>query len=282
MSEFARYYLPGAEVETPIRFDATILDFDETITSPFAEVDGKNVRVHDISRVLAAHTLGDKWKNDFLRTLTPEMSALSYAKAATPTLEGSLAWLLARAEILPRHVKYNSAHPQLQDFIKLRMTLHERVLKDNVKLSPGFKEFAEWADGELPYGLGMATMEINPFVKIIIDKFDLESILPKHRRATLDTKVGIIPMKPKPDRMIYDTAFERLHTPVDTPEQRARVMGVDDSWGGVESSSDAGLHTIGFASNHTREGFTGEPVHHVVEDFYELLDYTKEVNKKAA
>lgn len=279
-----KYYRLGNEVVPPVRIDAALLDFDETITSPFAEINGEAVRVHDISRILAAHTLGVKWRNDFLQSLTPELSAQSYTEAAEPTLEGSGAWLFTKAGIFGSHIDYDPANEQLQEFISLRTKLHETVLKDRVELSPGFKEFASYARDRrnLPFGLGMASMALAPHVKIIIDKFDLEEFLPKPKRVTLDTKVGILPMLPKPHRMVYDTAFGRLDVQEDTPDQRQRVIAVDDARGGVVSANAAGMYAIGFASNFGPEGFVGTPARHVVRDFHELLAFTKQVNEQEA
>lgn len=265
----------GEPMITPERIDALVLDFDDTITSPFVRLDRSRARLHDISRVLTAQTLGVKWDNERLMNVDADLSDKSYRLAHEPTLDGSIAWLFRYAGIFDSYKDYDREDPRLVEFKKMRSELHLKVLKDHARLNPGAIALLRHARDELPYGTAIASMATMNEIDVVFDKFDLDKYIPESRIITRD-----IAKRPKPDREVNDLAFHSFNIGRQENDwvQRQHVVGVDDSIGGLKSVAGADLYPIGLSSNLPEKDFADSPAVVVFSSLYRVRNFIKTVN----
>lgn len=269
----------GELLVTPERVEALVLDFDDTITSPFVRLDRSRVRLHDISRVITAQTLGVEWNNEKLMNVDAELSDKSYRHAAEPTLDGSIAWLFKHAGIFDSYKDYDREDPKLVEFKRMRSEKHLKVLKDHARLNPGAIALLRYARDELPYGTAIASMATMNEIDVVFDKFGLDKYIPESRIITRD-----IAKRPKPDREVNDLAFHSFNIgrQEDDWVQRQYVVGVDDSIGGLKSVDAADLYPVGLSSNLPPEDFVDSPALIVFPTLYGVRGFIKTVNARAA
>jgi beta-phosphoglucomutase-like phosphatase (HAD superfamily) len=248
-------------------FHGLILDFDDTITSPLiTKGKQKGQRIHDISRILAAREIGIEMGNETLIGLTPEQSEESYLKAAEPTLEGSIAYLLHKAGVFRSHKDYDASNEWLVKIVDKRTELHTKLLQTHVELNPGARELMQFGYERLPHGLAIASMAQSGDIAIVLERFGLDVYMPEDRIVARE-----LVSKPKPNREVFDTAYHRLQIPSSgnakqDARERLRTVAVDDSRGGVIAASKSGEFAIGLTSNMSPDGFKGAPAKIIVPD----------------
>lgn len=281
MTQRSPGYVPDSVTAFPESgFVGLILDFDDTITSPMITT-GKlrGQKIHDISRVLAAREVGIELGNEILMSLTPAQSEESYVKAAEPTLESSIAYLFHRAGIFSSHIDYDPADERLIRLTEKRSHLHTELLKRFVELNSGAESLLMTAQERLKCGIAVASMAKLSDIQIVFERFGLDAYIPDDRIVS-----GDLVRKPKPHREAFDTAYHRLgvqatgNAKLDSLE-RKRVIGVDDSRGGVASAASAGIFAVGIASNMPAEAFRGSSAALVVPS---LVAVKKTIEKHAA
>ncbi len=251
-------------------FLGAVLDFDDTITSPIIPKGPmRGQRLHDVSRVLAAHEIGIELNNGYLMNLTTEQSQESYEKAAEPTLEGSIAYLFKKAGIFSSKSNYDRYDEHLLRFMDRRSALHLRMLKDHAGLNEGAEPLLEYLSKETKYGIAVASMAVLPEIEVVFDKYGLEAYIPPER---IFTRTHV--KKHKPDREVNDRGLRSFGADISW-EDRTRFLGVDDSRGGVESIHRAGMFPIGLATNLTPDRFNGTYSKIVVPSLRDVLRIAK-------
>ncbi len=256
------------EVMLPIGgFQGVVLDFDDTITNPFIQQGRmKGARIHDVSRILTAREMGIMTGNDYLSGLTEAQSKESYENAAEPTLEGSIAYLFYKAGIFESHEDYDRYDERLHDFAVARSRLHKRLLKDHVSLNRNVEKFMQTVRDTTEYGLAIASMATLEEIDVVFDRFGLYQYVSNERIISRE-----MVSKPKPHREVNDLAFHTLRTPGFDYLQRQRIMGIDDSRGGLKSIHDARLFPVAIATNLPAYKFKDSAAQLVISGFQEAL-----------
>ncbi len=222
--------------------------------------------------------MGIELGNETLINLTPAQSEESYLKAAEPTLESSIAYLLHKAGIFSSHTDYDPADERLRTFVEKRSLLHTKLLGRFVELNPGAEALMSTAQERLPHGISIASMANLQDIQIVFERYGLDRFIGDDRIVSAD-----IIRKPKPHREAFDTAYHRLGVPsMGTAKldsiQRKRVIGVDDSRGGVASAAGAGIFAVGITTNMSPEAFNGSSATLVVSS---LVDVMRMIKKQA-
>ncbi len=262
---------------TPERVDGMTIDFDDTITSPSVRLNGKRVGLHDISRVATAQTLGIKWNVPKLISVDYDISQQSYKQAVEPTLEGSIVWLFKHAGIFDSLYDYDREDPRIKEFKEMREKQHTQVLKNQARLNPGAKELLKYVKENTNFGVAIASMANMNDIDIVFDRFDLgEYVSPDRIISREKTR------RPKPDREVNDLAFHALKTGRNDSIQRQRIIGVDDSVGGIKSVAAADLYPIGLASNLTAAELQKSPANIIYPTLFGVRRFVVEVNAQAA
>ncbi len=275
MKQQEKYYV-GRELVVPQGgFTAVLMDFDDTITSPILQRGGlKGKKIYEVSRVAAAKTIGALYGNKYLTDLTDEQSEEAYLNAHEPTLEGSIAYLLHKAGIFSSSRDYDRAHPILQEFSDERNKLHKSLLP-HISLQPRVVEFIKYASDTMPYGVAVASMAPFSDIKIVFDANGLFDLIPQERVVSIN-KVG----RPKPDREVNDTAISTLGIADGRYDIRQKILGIDDSIGGIQSIHKAGATAVAITTNRTAEGFVGTPARFAFNKYAELLKVLRTAEAK--
>lgn len=269
----------GKRSRHPQAVDGLVIDFDETFTNPFVNIDGKALHAYDMSRIAAANFLGAILQNEFLMNVGPDISAQSFRESKSANTETSLAWLLCKAEIFEHPHKYDREDTRLRKFIELYDETHDSIIRKHVQPNAGAVELIRFVDGETPYGVAIASQAYKKHIDHVLERTGVADAIPEHRRISAE-----VATVPKPDPMAFDLAFLSLQTKdgvaiEDTPEQRRRVIGLDDSIAGVESAHTSGLTAIGYAANFGVQKFKESKARFAFSNHYDLLEYIKTVNK---
>lgn len=267
----------GSVVLTPDRVEGMTIDFDDTITNPSVRLNGKRVGLHDISRVATAQTLGIKWNVPRLISIDYDLSQRSYKEAAEPTLEGSIVWLFKHVGIFDSLYDYDRGDPRIQEFKEMRETQHTQVLKNQAQLNPGAEELLKYVTEETEHGLAIASMANMNDIDIVFDRFHLGKYVSEDRIISRE-KIE----RPKPDRQVNDFAFHALKTGRNDLAQRQRIIGVDDSIGGLKSVAAADLYPIGLASNLTEQELEKSPANVIYPTLWGVRRFIINVNSRAA
>ena len=119
-------------------------------------------------------------------------------------------------------------------------------------------------------------MAILDQIDVVFDKYNLSQYIPESRIITSEHA-----RRPKPDREVNDLAYHTLKTRDDDFNQRQRIIGIDDTVGGITSIAGARLYPIALAVTSKIEGFNGSQARAVFTSMAAIQRLIVTTNKSA-
>ncbi len=219
-----------------------IFDIDDTLLDNNSRVPA--LSLHSRSRLAAVHQVGEYLDIIPLQLFTSEQNVEAFLTAKSHTIDAAV-WNILFMTGLVTTEDIEPDHKLLLEIVKLKIHLHESLLKTEGKAVPGAIQFVEkLAATGLQESLAIASTAVRSEIVIFLTMANLTRFFPEDHIISRETVTH-----PKPHPQAYDLAFECLGLP---QSDRTSVLAFEDDPRGIMSAKAAGLFTCAITTRFSR------------------------------
>ena len=232
------------------RAQAVIFDLDDTLLSNWPEPGGRGL--HEISRLEAIHSVGQRRSLDGLTKVTPAQNLEAFLSAPNHSRESAVWQILRQTQLVPDREEIDPNNELLVEIVELKDQIHSTILAERGVAVPGAPEFVRNLIAAGLTNMAIASTAIRRDIDLSLQILGLTDLFPSERIISHEL---LTYTKPNPES--FNLAFATLGLP---EAARPYTWVFEDDPRGITAARAAGLFVCAITTRFSRAKLEALPV----------------------